>query len=362
MTEGIGNIVGGKTADEVAVEDTVENITPAETPIPEQAIERIPTLPAAEEIAPPTKTPEPVARKEKPAEKPVENPQEKPKKKGFSLFTKRKLDDQMLEELEELLIAADLGVTAAAEVTAALAKGRFDKEITSDEVKHAMAGKIAEILKPVAKPIQITKAKPHVILVVGVNGNGKTTTIGKLAEHYRGEGHSVMLAACDTFRAAAVEQLTIWGERTKCEVIKGPAQSDPASVAFKALEVAETKGVDILLMDTAGRLQNKEGLMEELAKIVRVLKKKNAAVPHDTVLVLDATTGQNAHSQVEIFKEKVSITGLIVTKLDGTAKGGVVVALARKFGIPIHAVGVGEKAEDLKPFKPEEFAQGLVGL
>ncbi len=282
--------------------------------------------------------------------------------KSTAIVTKRKLDEAMLEALEELLISSDMGVNVASEVTAALAKDRFDKEVSAEEVREVLAEKIAAILATSAQPLTLSNASPHVVLVVGVNGNGKTTTLGKLAQQYKSEGKKVMMAACDTFRAAAVEQLSEWGNRVGVEVISGPAQSDPGSVAYKALEEAKKKNIDVLLIDSAGRLQNKEGLMEELAKIIRVMKKLDEHAPHHTVLVLDATTGQNAHSQVQVFKEKVNISGLIVTKLDGTAKGGVVVALAKKFGLPIYAVGVGEGVEDLKPFAAADFARSLMGL
>ena len=278
------------------------------------------------------------------------------------IVTKRKLDDDALEELEELLIQTDMGAKTAAEVVAKFSKTRFEKEVDPQEVKTALASEIATLLEPVATPLEVADHQPHIILVVGVNGNGKTTTIGKLAKQYHDEGKTVMLAACDTFRAAAVEQLNEWGTRVGCEVITGPAQSDPASVAFQACEKATQDGADVLLLDTAGRLQNKTGLMEELAKIVRVIQKVNPDAPHDTLLVLDATTGQNAHSQVDAFKEIADVSGLIVTKLDGTAKGGVVVALAERSKLPIHAVGVGESIEDLKPFTAQDYAEGLMGL
>ena len=278
------------------------------------------------------------------------------------IVAKRKLDAAMVEELEELLITADIGATIAAKITNEFAKNRFDKEVTSEEVRTYLAAEIAKILMPVAKELEISEAKPEVIMLVGVNGNGKTTTLGKLAQKYKNEGKSVMIAACDTFRAAAVEQVSEWGKRTGCQVIKGDHESDPASVAFRALEEAKKQGIDILLIDTAGRLQNKKGLMEELAKISRVLKKADEKAPKHTILVLDATTGQNAHSQAEEFKKVVEINGIIVTKLDGTAKGGVVVALAEKFKLPIYAVGVGEAIEDLRNFEAEEFARSLMGL
>jgi fused signal recognition particle receptor len=279
------------------------------------------------------------------------------------LITKRRLDDDVLEELEELLVSADVGVTSSSKIVAAFGKERFGKEVSEQEIKEFFAGSIASILDPYAKKLEPDFSNsPVVIMAVGVNGNGKTTTLGKLASQYKAEGKSVMLAACDTFRAAAVEQLQEWGRRSGCEVVTGEQNSDPASVAFRALEQAKTSGYDILLIDTAGRLQNKTGLMEELAKIKRVLGKVDESAPHYTLLVLDATTGQNAHSQAEAFKEIVNISGIIVTKLDGTAKGGVVVALAEKFSLPIYAIGVGEGIDDLRPFDAKEFANSLMGL
>ena len=279
------------------------------------------------------------------------------------IFRKRKLDDAALEELEEILITADLGPATAAKLTANLAATRFDKEVTDEEVRGALAEDIAAILEPVATPLAIDAArKPHVVLVVGVNGSGKTTTIGKLAQRYRGQGLDIVLAAGDTFRAAAVEQLKIWGERAGCPVIAGKPGGDAAGLAYDALEQARTRGADLLLIDTAGRLQNKADLMAGLEKISRVLKKLDEAAPHDCVLVLDATVGQNAHSQVEIFRDIVAVSGLVVTKLDGSAKGGVLVALAEKFALPVHAIGVGEGAEDLRPFDAEIYARDLMGL
>ncbi len=281
-----------------------------------------------------------------------------------TVFRKRRLDDEALEELEETLITADLGVAASRRIVEGFRTTRFGKEVTEEEVKAALAEAIADILGPVAKPLEIEPArKPHVVLVVGVNGTGKTTTIAKLGQQYRSEGLKVMFAAGDTFRAAAVEQLQIWGERTGCEVV-APAKpgADAAGLAHDALTRARAEGVDVLLLDTAGRLHNKSALMEELRKIVRVLKRLDAEVPHSVLLVLDATTGQNAVQQVKIFKEMVEVTGLAVTKLDGSAKGGVVVALAQEFGLPVHMVGVGERAGDLRPFAARDFARGLVGL
>ena len=280
-----------------------------------------------------------------------------------ALFTKRKLDQAALDELEELLIAADLGVAPAAKLTAELAKNRFDKEISPEEVRAALAESIAKILEPVARPLAIDPArKPHVILVCGVNGSGKTTTIGKLAHQLVGQRRKVVLAAGDTFRAAAIEQLQVWGERSGCKVIASQTGGDAASLAYEALEQARAEGADVLIVDTAGRLQNKKDLMSELQKVVRVLKKLDPSAPHDCLLVLDATVGQNAHSQVETFRAMVAVSGLVMTKLDGTARGGVVVALADKFGLPVHAVGVGEGIDDLRPFTARDFARSLMGL
>jgi fused signal recognition particle receptor len=279
-----------------------------------------------------------------------------------AVFRKRRLDDAALEELEELLLAADLGVDAAARVIESFRRSRFGKEVTDDEVKQALAEEVADILTPVARPLLLDPAqRPTVVLVVGVNGTGKTTTIGKLAQQYREQGKRAVMVAGDTFRAAAVEQLQVWGERTGTPVVAGGANADPAGLAFDALTRARREAADVLLIDTAGRLHNKSALMEELRKIIRVLKKQDATVPHAVLLVLDATTGQNAVQQVKVFKEMVDVTGLIVTKLDGSARGGIVVALAETFGLPVHAVGVGEKASDLRPFDAGEFARGLVG-
>tara|TARA_R110002096_G_scaffold35929_3_gene100761 strand:- start:357 stop:1295 length:939 start_codon:yes stop_codon:yes gene_type:complete len=276
---------------------------------------------------------------------------------------KRRLDDDVLEELEEVLIAADLGPATAAALTANLARTRFDKEVSDVEVREAFAHDIASMLEDVAKPLELELArKPHVILVVGVNGVGKTTTIGKLAQHFRTGGKSVVMAAGDTFRAAAVEQLQVWSERTGAQFVSGKPGADAAGLAFDALKQARAAQADVLLIDTAGRLQNKDNLMTELQKIARVIKKLDPDAPHDTVLILDATTGQNAHAQVEIFQKMVNISGLIVTKLDGTARGGVLVALAQRFGLPVHAIGVGETADDMRPFQPADFARSLMGL
>jgi fused signal recognition particle receptor len=281
-----------------------------------------------------------------------------------SLFRKRRLDDEALEELEETLIAADLGLPAARRIVEGFRRTRFGKEVTDEEVKAALADEIAAILAPAARPMEIEPERaPHVVLVVGVNGTGKTTTIAKLGQQYRERGLSCAFVAGDTFRAAAVEQLQIWGERTGCPV-HAPAKhgADAAGLAFDALKAAKEAGTQVLLVDTAGRLHNKAALMEELRKVVRVLKRQDETVPHSVLLVLDATTGQNAVQQTRVFKEMVAVTGLAVTKLDGSAKGGVVVGLAAEFGLPIHMVGVGETAADLRPFEARDFARGLVGL
>jgi fused signal recognition particle receptor len=279
-----------------------------------------------------------------------------------SVFVKRRLDNEALEELEELLIASDLGTDAATRVITAFRRSRFGKEVTDPEVKMALAEEIAAILEPVATPLDLdTTLRPHVILVVGVNGTGKTTTIGKLAASFRSNGKKVVIAAGDTFRAAAVEQLQVWGERTGALVVAGGTNADAAGLAYDALAQSQNNGADVLLIDTAGRLHNKAALMEELAKIIRVIKKIDQTAPHTILLVLDATTGQNAIQQVKVFKEMVDVTGLVVTKLDGSARGGVVVALAETFKLPIHAVGVGEQAGDLRPFDAKDFARGLVG-
>jgi fused signal recognition particle receptor len=277
------------------------------------------------------------------------------------IFTKKKLDAESLEALEELLIRADLGAALAAEVTAAVGRGRYDKEVAPAEVRAILAEEIGKVLAPVEQPLHASDAKPFVILVVGVNGSGKTTTIGKLASKFRKEGKRVVLGAGDTFRAAAIEQLQVWGQRTGTPVVTKPVGSDAAGLAFEALAVAETQGADIVLIDTAGRLQNKAGLMAELEKILRVLRKKDAAAPHAVLLVLDATTGQNALNQVEVFQKVAAVSGLVMTKLDGTAKGGILVAIAKRFGLPVHFIGVGESEEDLQPFEAHAFARALAG-
>jgi len=275
---------------------------------------------------------------------------------------RRELDDDMLERLEELLISADMGVDTALRVTSNMAEGRFGKRLSTQEIKELLAAEITRIMEPVARPMPLYPTKPQVVLVVGVNGSGKTTTIGKLASQFQAAGKKVVIAAGDTFRAAAVEQLQVWGDRAGVPVLTAPEGSDPASLAYDAMEQAGRDGADLLMIDTAGRLQNRADLMEELQKIVRVIRKKDPDAPHNTLLVLDATTGQNALSQVKTFQELADVTGLIMTKLDGTAKGGVLVALADKFGLPIHAIGVGEQIDDLAPFDPEDFAAALTGL
>jgi fused signal recognition particle receptor len=299
----------------------------------------------APETAPPPETPPAAAEKPAPS----------------GPVVRRALDDAMLESLEEVLIASDMGVDTALRVTANIAEGRFGRRMSTDEIKTVLAEEIARIMEPVAKPLPIYPKRPQVVLVVGVNGSGKTTTIGKFASQFRAAGKSVMIAAGDTFRAAAVEQLQVWGDRAGVPVLTRPEGTDPASLAFDAIKQAQADGIDLLMIDTAGRLQNRADLMEELSKIVRVIRKIDETAPHNTLLVLDATTGQNALSQVETFRKMADVTGLVMTKLDGTAKGGVLVALADKFGLPIHAIGVGEQIDDLAPFDPEDFANALTG-
>ncbi len=279
-----------------------------------------------------------------------------------AIFTKRRLDDEALEQLEEALIAADLGVAMAGRLTQSLRRARFGKDVSDEEVREYLAGEIAQSLAPVAVPLAVRATSPQVVLVVGVNGSGKTTTIGKLAAAARADGRSVLLCAGDTFRAAATEQLKIWASRTGAEIIARETGADAAALALDAVRQAEAAGTNLVLIDTAGRLHNKNDLMQELAKVVRVLKKADPAYPHHTVLVLDATTGQNALSQVEIFRKLVQVDGLVVTKLDGSSKGGVLVALADAFKLPVHAIGLGETADDLRPFDATSFARSLLGL
>ena len=278
------------------------------------------------------------------------------------IVAKRRLDQAMLDDIEDVLIRADLGVESAARIASAVAEGRYDKSITADEVKAVVATEVEKVLTPVAKPLVIGERKPFVVLVVGVNGSGKTTTIGKLAAKFRAEGRSVMLAAGDTFRAAAIDQLNIWGGRSGASVIARPPGADAAGLAFDALTQARGEDVDVLLVDTAGRLQNKAILMDELQKIVRVMKKVDPAVPHAVLLVLDATVGQNALSQVEVFRDLAGVTGLVMTKLDGTARGGILVAIAAKYGLPVHFIGVGEGIDDLAPFAAKDFACAIAGI
>jgi fused signal recognition particle receptor len=279
------------------------------------------------------------------------------------IFTKRKLDADTIQDLEDVLIQSDLGVAMAMRITEEVARGRYDKEIDPAEVRRIMADEIVKVLKPVEIPFNFdADTQPFVILVVGVNGAGKTTTIGKLGAIARGEGFKVMIAACDTFRAAAIEQLSVWGERVGATVLSRPTGADAAGLAYDALEQAQADGTDILMIDTAGRLQNKADLMAELEKIVRVIKKKDETAPHAVLLVLDATTGQNAVAQAEVFTKIAGVTGIIMTKLDGTARGGILVAIAEKFKLPVHAIGVGEQIEDLQPFDAQAFARAIAGV
>ena len=383
LDEGLDAIVedGGvqSSADEAVLADpVVPEVAPIEPPL-EQPVPLPETGAPPEPVETPDATPIEIPRAVTPLEIPVETvvnqvpeptaPATKPGLVGRLLGRKeaqpvlrRTLDDAMLEQLEELLITADMGVETSMRVTAAMAEGRYGKKLSVDEIKRLMASEIARIMEPVAKPMPLYPKTPQVVLVVGVNGSGKTTTIGKLASQFKAAGKTVVIAAGDTFRAAAVEQLQVWGTRAGVPVLTAPEGSDPASLAFDAMTKAEELGADLLMIDTAGRLQNRADLMEELSKIVRVIRKKDATAPHNTLLVLDATTGQNAISQVEIFQKLADVSGLVMTKLDGTARGGVLVSLADKFGLPIHAIGVGEQIDDLAPFDPEDFAKALMGL
>lgn len=355
-----------QTVEEIA-EPVVEAIAEPLVEAVEQSVEPVPEI---IEAALPEIIPQPV---------PEVKTQTEPKKSWFkrltqglsksnsnlvagigNIFTKKKLNDDTLEELEDILIQADLGTDTAVKICEGLARTSYDKEIEPEEIRQLLNREIGQILEPVAKPLAIdTNAKPYIILMTGVNGAGKTTTIGKMAQKLQSEGKKVMLAAGDTFRAAAVEQLAVWGERAGVPVVTAPEGSDAASLAFEAIAKAREQNIDVLLIDTAGRLQNRTELMDELEKIVRVIKKQDNTAPHATLLVLDATTGQNAISQAQIFSDKVDISGLVMTKLDGTAKGGILVAIAAKFKLPVHYIGVGETIDDLEPFDASEFADAL---
>jgi len=318
-----------------------------------------------------------------PEPEPTPEPEPAPQKKGWfsrlkdgltktssrlsegvtSIFTKRKLDDDTLEELEDLLIQADLGVETSMRITERLAAEKYDKEISPDEVREVLAAEVAKTLEPVARPLRIDPGNtPHVILVVGVNGTGKTTTIGKFARKFADEGRSVILAAGDTFRAAAVEQLKIWGERVGAPVVTRKIGADAAGLAYDALQQAQEEERDVLMIDTAGRLQNKADLMAELEKIIRVIRKLDPSAPHTVLLTLDATTGQNAMQQVEVFKNTAGVTGIVMTKLDGTARGGILVSIAAQHALPVYAIGVGETVEDLQPFAPDDFARAVAAI
>ncbi len=333
----------------------------------ESLVDEAPAPPVEDTPVPDTEQPPEVV--EKPAPQPAETSAPAPSGGLLGRLTGRRsaqpqrvLDDAMLESLEEVLIQADMGVETALKVAGNMAEGRFGRRLGVTDIKGLLADEVRAILEPVARPMPIYPKTPQVVLVVGVNGSGKTTTIGKLASQFKAAGKSVVIAAGDTFRAAAVEQLQVWGERAGVPVMTAAEGSDPASLAYDAMARAEAEGADLLMIDTAGRLQNRTDLMEELAKIVRVIRKRDPDAPHNTLLVLDATTGQNALEQVRIFQQVADVTGLVMTKLDGTAKGGVLVALADRFGLPIHAIGVGEQIEDLAPFDPEDFARALTGL
>lgn len=371
LEEGLDAIVddGGEVSPDV-IDDVVEQVDverSAAEVLPEADVAKSTPEPATVVKAQPDPEPTPAPK----LETPVEPKAVEPAKTGIlgriigkaapKTVTRRVLDDDMLEQLEELLISSDMGVDTALRVSANMAEGRMGRKLSTDEIKTLLAAEITRIMEPVAKPLPIYPKKPQVVLVVGVNGSGKTTTIGKLASQFKASGKNVVIAAGDTFRAAAVEQLQVWGTRAGVPVLTAPEGSDPASLAFDAMTKAEEDGADLLMIDTAGRLQNRADLMEELSKIVRVIRKKDPSAPHNTLLVLDATTGQNALNQVETFQKLADVSGLVMTKLDGTAKGGVLVALADKFGLPIHAIGVGEQIDDLDAFDPEDFANALTG-
>jgi fused signal recognition particle receptor len=367
------------------------------TPEPAPVVEaEAPPPPTPEPVPTPAPEPEPVPAPDPPAPAVVETapdpiPEPEPeaeaeaskKKKGWfarlksglsrsstqlkenitAVFTKRKLDDDTLQDLEDVLIQADLGVETAMNITEALAKDRYNKEVTDHEVREILSAEVARVLAPVAQPLEISGShKPHIILVVGVNGTGKTTTIGKFAAKFRNDGKKVMLAAGDTFRAAAIDQLKIWGERVGAPVVAGKEGADSSGLAYDAITAARDQDIDILMIDTAGRLQNQADLMAELEKLVRVIGKQDDTAPHDVLLTLDATTGQNALQQVEIFKNVAKVSGLVMTKLDGTARGGILVAISAKYALPVHAIGVGETLEDLQPFDANQFAEAIAGM
>lgn len=367
------------------VEAKVTELPPADIGAPPPApVEPPPSQPdpVPQPAREPEQEPEPIPESE-PDSTPETEPEEPPKKKGWfarlksglsrssnqlkenitAVFTKRKLDDDTLQDLEDVLIQADLGVETAMNITEALAKDRYNKEIDDREVREILSAEVEKVLEPVATPLEIPGTnKPHVILVVGVNGTGKTTTIGKLAAKFRDEGKSVMLAAGDTFRAAAIDQLKIWGERVGAPVIAREEGADSSGLAYDAITTAREQNIDVLMIDTAGRLQNQNALMGELEKLVRVIGKQDETAPHDVLLVLDATTGQNALQQVEIFKNVARVSGLVMTKLDGTARGGILVAISAKYRLPVHAIGVGETLEDLQPFDAAQFASAIAGM
>jgi fused signal recognition particle receptor len=347
----------------ITVDEPVVEAVPVPPPVIEALPEPVAPPPVVEPVAPPA-APEPPERRGwlSRLTQGLSKSSKTITSSITSIFTKRKLDATTLEELEDVLIQADLGVAVSERIIKAVSSGRYDKEIEPEEVKRILAQEVAKVLKPVEVPFNFGQEKPFVILVVGVNGAGKTTTIGKLGSIATREGFKVMFAACDTFRAAAIEQLTIWGQRVGAATISRPTGSDSSGLAYDAMQTATQNGTDILFIDTAGRLQNKAYLMDELDKIVRVIKKQDAAAPHAVLLVLDATTGQNAISQAEIFTKVAGVTGLIMTKLDGTARGGILVAIAEKFGLPIHAIGVGETIDDLQPFDAEAFARAISGI
>lgn len=367
LEQGLDAIVEDGGEETTAPDPVIPEPEPQPEPVPEVP-QPVPETPEPAPVPQPVETPEPAPVDPTPAPPP---PEAAPSKGVLGrLFgrneakavIRRTLDDDMLEQLEELLIASDMGVDTALRVTSNMAEGRLGRKLSTQEIKQLLAQEVARVMDPVAKPLPIYPKRPQVVLVVGVNGSGKTTTIGKLASQFKAAGKKVVIAAGDTFRAAAVEQLQVWGDRAGVPVLTAPEGSDPASLAFDALTRAQQDGADLLMIDTAGRLQNRSDLMEELAKIVRVIRKIDETAPHNTLLVLDATTGQNALSQVRTFRDLADVSGLVMTKLDGTAKGGVLVALADKFGLPIHAIGVGEQIDDLAPFDPEEFAAALTGL